>query len=213
MPAPTPLACPCGAICAMASLLTTAAAAVALDALAPSEGPLVVPLSFLARTGYAWLWHLTTGTGAAGLLLLAWTLRQGPASAVFTAGLTVAGLGLMLVMLFPADLWFPWERPPTLSGGLHIGSVGLFFLALCAAIALRPHSLPMHGGWRWCRVVEVAYWGAVLGGAVYLGAVIVSGRPPRLLGLWERLVLGSAWVWSGLLAAGGLWIKRSRENS
>lgn len=193
-----------GPVYSMASLFTSAAAAVAMDALAPGEGPLVVPLSFLAHTGCVWLWNITVGAGAAGLLLLAWTLSQRSTLSVFTIGLTVAGLGLLPVMAFPADLWFPWERAPTLSGGLHIGAVALFFLGLCAAVALRPRSLPMRGGWQWCRVAELAYWGAVMGGAVYLCVVIVAGLRPHLLGLWERLVLGSAWIWSGILAAGGL---------
>lgn len=205
MPASAPSARFYGAVCALAALLAAGTAAVALDALAPGEGPLVVPLSFLAHTGYTWLWRLTVGAGAAGLLLLAWTLRRRTASAVFIMGLTVAGLALMPVVVFPADLWFPWERRPTLNGGLHVGAVGLFMSALSAAVMLRPRSLSTCGGaWRWCRAAEVAYWGAVLGGAVYLGAVIVGSRPPHLLGLWERLVLGSAWVWSVLLAAGGL---------
>ncbi|MDB6131881.1 MAG: hypothetical protein JWM59_124 [Verrucomicrobiales bacterium] len=207
MPASAPLVLSCRAVCAMAALLVTSVAAVALDTLAPGEGPLVEPLSFLAHTDYAWLWHLTVGAGAAGLLLLAWTLRRRAASPVFTIALTVAGLGLMPVVVFPADLWLPWERPPTLSGGLHVGAVGLFILALSVAVTIRPRSLPMRGAWQWCRVAEVAYWGAVLGGAAYLGAVILAGRPPHLIGLWQRLVLGSAWAWSILLAAGGLRLK------
>ncbi|RYD32135.1 MAG: DUF998 domain-containing protein, partial [Verrucomicrobiaceae bacterium] len=140
-----PLVRPCGSVCAVAALLAAGIAAVALDTLAPGEGPLVVPLSFLAHTDYAWLWHLTVGAGAAGLLLLAWTLRRRASSPVFTMGLTVAGLALMPVVVFPADLWFPWERPPTLSGGLHVGAVGLFMLALSAAVMLRQRSLPMRG--------------------------------------------------------------------
>lgn len=207
MPDSPSLVSPCGAVCTLAALLVTAVAAVALDALAPGEGPLVVPLSFLAHTNFAWLWNLTVGAGAAGMLLLAWTVRQRAISPLFTIGLTVAGLALMLVVVFPSDLWFPWERTLTLSGGMHVGAVGLFFLSLCVAIALRPRSLPMRDGRQWCRVGEMAYWGAVLGGGVYLGAVIVTGRPPHLLGLWERLVLGSALAWSSLLAAGDLRLK------
>ncbi|MDB6135352.1 MAG: hypothetical protein JWM59_3595 [Verrucomicrobiales bacterium] len=79
--------------------------------------------------------------------------------------------------------------------------------AFYARAERRPRSLSTRGAWRWCRAAEVVYWGAVLGGVVYPGAVIVGDRPPHLLGLWERLVLGSGWAWSVILAAGGLRLK------
>ncbi len=193
-----------GAICAVAALIVTGVAAVALDALAPGAGPLVQPLSSFAHTDYAWLWHLTVGAGAAGLLVLAGTLRRRATSPAFTIGLAAAGIGLAAAGACSADPWFPWERSPTLGGGLHLGAVALVIVALSVAIAVRSRSLPLHRGGQWCRVGEVAYWGAVWGGVAYLGAGAAAGRPPHLFGLWERLVLGSAWAWSGLLAADAL---------
>ena len=203
MPASKPMLHLGGAVCAMAALLAAGVATVALDALAPGAGPLVQPLSSFAHTDYAGLWHLAVGTGAAGLLLLAWTLRR-VASTAFAIALAAAGVGLAVVGVCPADPWFPWERSPTFNGGLHLGAVVLVMVALSVAIAIRSHSVSLQKGEPWCRVSEVAFWCAVLGGVAYLGVGAAADRSPHLFGLWERLILGSAWTWCVLIAVGAL---------
>ncbi|MBM3961873.1 MAG: DUF998 domain-containing protein [Planctomycetes bacterium] len=155
-------------------------------------GSLVQPLSSLARTECAWLWFVTVTAGAAGLLALAGALRRQARLRAFLIGLTTAGIGLGVAGACPADPWFPWERSPTLGGGLHCGAVGIVLIGFSAAIALRSRSLTMNGSGRWCRAAEVLYLGSVAGATLYLGVAAWDGRPPRLFGFWERLVLASA---------------------
>lgn len=193
---------------ALAALLLAGAASVALDVVAPGAGPLVQPLSSFAHTPYAWLWRVAVGAGAAALVLLAAALRDRATSPAFTAVLAAAGLGLAAAGACAADRWFPWERPPTLAGGVHAAAVLLVLVAFASAMALRARDLPQaaRGHWdRWSRACEVCYAGALVGAVVYLSVMAATDRPPHLFGLWERLALGSALAWSGLLAAGGLW--------
>jgi len=192
------------AVSALTALCVACAAAVALDALAPGAGPLVQPLSSLAHTDCAWLWLVTVAAGTGGLLALAGALRRQTRSWAFLIGLTTAGIGLGLAGSCPADPWFPWERSPSLGGGVHCGAVGIVLIGLSTAIALRSRSLTMNRAGLWCRAAEGLYWGSMAGAAVYLGVTACAGRPPLLFGLWERLVLGSALVWSGLLAVDAL---------
>jgi len=193
-----------GVVCALAGLLAAGIAAVALDALAPGAGPLVQPVSSFVHTDYAWLWHFTAGSGAAGILILAGTLRSSARTRAFTTALAATGVGLAAAGACSADLWFPWERLPTLGGGLHVGAVAVAIVALSVAMAVRARSLPAHFGRYWCRAGEWAYWSALSGGSVYLGVGAVAGRPPHWFGLCERLVLCSAWAWSIFLALGAL---------
>ncbi len=195
---------------AATSLVVAATAAIVLDTVAPGAGPLVQPLSSFAHTEYAWLWRVTVGAGSAALLLLAWALRGRQTSRALQFSLAAAGVGLAVVGACDADLWFPWERTPTLSGGIHVEAVLLVLVALLIAMVARSRSVPPRPGTRWSRAWEFAYLGSLMGALAYVGAVTASGRPPHLFGLWERLALGSALAWSGLLAVGAL--RRGRAH-
>jgi len=192
------------AIVAALALLVAGAAAVALDVVAPGAGPLVQPISSAAHTPHTWLWRLTVGAAATALVLLASTFRNRATAPIFIRALLLAGVGFAAAGLFAADLWFPWERPPTLVGGVHVAAVLLVLVAFSVAMASRAGSVPPEVGGRWCRVAEVFYGVSLLGALVYVGASAVAGRPPLLFGLWERLALASALAWSGGLTVGAL---------
>lgn len=203
---PVPAAMPrsAGAIVATVALLVAGIAAVVLDVVAPGAGPLVQPVSSFAHTTYAWLWRLEVGTAAVALVLLAVAVRRRAATATFTGALYAAGVGLGAAGGCATDLWFPWERPPTFSGAVHLAAVVLVLVAFAVAMALRARSLPRAAAAGWSRACELAYFGCLAGAVVYVGASATAGRAPHLFGLWERLVLASALAWSGVLAAGVL---------
>jgi hypothetical protein len=50
------------------------------------------------------------------------------------------------------------------------------------------------------RACEVAYLSVLVGSLAYLAATAAAGQPPLLVGLFERLLLGSALAWCSLLA-------------
>lgn len=108
----------------------------ALDAVVPSAGPLVQPLSAFAPTDHGWLWRVAVGAGSNGVLLLALVLRPPATSRMFRALLNAAGVGLAAAGVFPADLWFRWERRPTPVGAVHVAGV-LLVVATFAAAMLR----------------------------------------------------------------------------
>jgi hypothetical protein len=185
---------------AVVALAVAGVAAVVLDAVAPGAGPLVQPLSSFAHTDYAWLWRLSVGAGSAGVLLLAFALRPPAASRWFRALLAAAGVGLAVAGVFPTDLWFPWERPPTPTGAVHVAGVLLVVAAFAAAMLLRTGGAPGTTVPASRRGCALAYVAVLIGSVTYVMAIAAAGRPPLLIGLCERLLLGSALVWCGLLA-------------
>jgi uncharacterized protein DUF998 len=188
---------------AVVALVVAAIAAVALDRVAPGAGPLVQPLSSFAHTDYAWLWRLSVGAAAVGVLLVALALRPAATARSRRALLAAAGAGLATAGVFPADPWFPWERPPTPRGAVHVAAVLLVVAAFAAAMvhrAGRRSGAPSTAVRAVCRACEVAYVTVLVGFLAYLATTVAAGRPPLLVGLGERLLLGSALTWCGLLA-------------
>lgn len=198
---------------AVVALAVASIAAVVLDAVAPGAGPLIQPLRSFVHTDYAWLWRLSVGAGAAGVLLLALVLRPLGAPRSFRVLLTAAGAGLTVAGIFPTDLWFPWERPPTLVGAVHVASVLLVIVAFTAAMLRRVRGMASTAVPTPCRVCEVAYVAILVGSVIYLAATAVSGRPPLLVGLCERLLIGTALVWCGLLAGAAALASEARQSN
>lgn len=186
---------------ACGALAVAAVAAVVVDALAPGAGPLVQPLSSFAHSTYAWLWDLSVGAAAAGVLLVALALRPPAASRSFSALLAIAAAGLATAGVFTTDAWFPWERTPTLRGAAHVAGVLVVVAAFAVAMGRRASGMRSRR-WRGAqRACEVTYGASLAGAFIYVAVTAAAGRPPLLVGLWERLLLGSALAWCGLLAS------------
>jgi hypothetical protein len=185
---------------AAVALAVAGIATVTLDVVAPGAGPLIQPLSSFAHTDYAWLWRLSVGAASAGVLLLALAVRPLAVSRSFRARLTAAGVGLAAAGVFPADLWFPWERPPTPSGAVHVAGVLLVVAAFAVAMLRRAGGAPGTAVPAPGRACATAYLTVLIGSVVYVAAMVTTGRPPLLFGLCERLLFGSALAWCGVLA-------------
>jgi hypothetical protein len=176
----------------------------ALHLLEPGLGPVVQPLSFYARGTYAWLWM--TGLSATAVAALALAVGAAPHASRRVTPLIVAltGVCLLVVALFPTDVWFPWERRPTFGGAVH---------SLATALAVVTFAVAMLMGLRLEGVASVARLNRIMRtlGFAYVATMIISvaavaaavgtSHQPRFVGLVERILLGIVWLWLLTLAA------------
>src|SRR4051794_15475468 len=93
------------ALAAIAGIIIGVDAIIALHFLEPGRGPVRQPLSLYVRGTYGWLWQV--GLAAIGVGALA--LASGAAPHVSRRSgarvVAIAGISLVLVALFPTDVW------------------------------------------------------------------------------------------------------------
>lgn len=173
----------------------------ALHLLERDVDPTVASVSYYALTGHGWVMSigfLALAAGSGLVSRIAWVSGD-----VWTArALGVCAAAVFVLTAFPGDPWYPWERWPTLVGGIHAA-------AACVPIVLLPfvalNSLRFH--WRGDAHRQIA-WSAIvyLAASIVVGAYIagqlVTGNTPGVAGLGERIVVITGVIW---LSAVGKW--------
>lgn len=174
----------------------------ALHLLERDVDPVVASVSYYALTGHGWLMTigflaLAAGSGLVGRI--AWL-----SGAVGTSrALGVCAAAVLVLTAFPGDPWYPWERWPTLVGGIHAA-------AACVPIVLLPfvalNSLRVH--WRRDADRQIArsaivYLAASIVVGAYVAGQLATGNTPGIAGLGERVVVVTGVVWLSAVANSG----------
>jgi uncharacterized protein DUF998 len=172
-----------------------AATVAVLHAVRPDLSPARDAVSFYVHGRLGLL--LTIGLMALGvgsLALAALLSRSGP---TVRWGIRTWGACLLFGAAFASDPPGRWHEPPSFAGLVHASAAVVGFLALpVAAVAL---------AWRERRTIGNA-WAAVASLALFAASLwptIGAERPPVLLGLSERVLLGAyvAWMWEAARGA------------
>ena len=106
---------------------------------------------------------------------------------------------MVVAAIFPADLWFPWERALTVVGSVHAAAamlaVGVFPVG---ALLITRDERETRGPGPMNRILDVVAFmfaaALTISGAVTL-VYIASGRTPGFLGLAERIMMTLAVAW------------------
>ena len=162
--------------------------------------PLVVSVSYYALTPHGWLatiGFLALAAGSGLVALLAWHSGDRPKSYALGA----SSLAIVLLSIFPCDPWYPWERTPTMTGGIHA-------LAACVPIVLLPlaalRDLLTHRR-RTLSPPAIAfttlYLVASAGVGAYVTVELIMGNDPSMAGLAERVVVLTGVLWLSALSS------------
>jgi hypothetical protein len=179
-------------------------AMVALHVLRPELDPIAQPVSFYVWGRHGWL--LPVALGAFGMALLAlMRALAGERTSRPRRILALVGSTLVVTAIVPCDPWFPWERPPTVSGLVHaIGAMLGPALLMYPMLALARPPNPRLG------VVLFSILGlynvALAGSATSLALGFLRDGPPLWIGLLERILAFAAVAWVGLVA----WAARTK---
>jgi hypothetical protein len=147
------------------------------------------PMSAYALGRHEPVWQLALVATAVAMLVPGTRSGFTARMSASATGLTLAGIGMLLVALFPTDPWYPWERLPTPIGTVHL--IGVFvslFAFSVSVIANRDRALRSLG-----RLYLVVF---AVGLTALIGFVMV-GREPRFIGLTERALMVIALAWTG----------------
>lgn len=189
-------------VISIAGLILLAVSAIAMLALhrtRPDLDPIPTPVSFYIRGPGAWLLTVSLISSGLGVIAIAASLAQ---RAGWRAGvwlLATGGIGLIVAGLFPADLWFPWEKPLTPMGSVHAGAAVVAAIVFpLGALLITRDERKVAGGGPMNRLLDgLAFtFGATL---MVFGAMtlvyLASGRSPGFLGLAERIMMTLAVAW------------------
>ena len=168
--------------------------------LAPSNlNPVSAPISFYNQGRPHW-W-LTAFLLAAGLgislIARAVSLRSGWSAA--TTLLLAAAVALAAVAALPADSWFPWQRPLSTRGWLHVLAAMFAGLAFTAGSLAHTRAERRRGGADSLTLLLDALSLSFVGVVAFVAGVatvfLAFGRQPEFIGLGERaaIVLALAW--------------------
>ena len=161
--------------------------------------PVLTPISFYARGPGGWLLAVSLITSGLGLVTIAWSLGQRIHRRLGPRLLVVGGLGLIVAAIFPANPWFPWEKPLTPMGVVHASAVSIAVLLfpIAAFLITRDERRATEGRWL-NRLLDVLTFGYLLTVALFGGLTLVHiafGRAPDSIGLAERIMMTLAVTW------------------
>lgn len=181
-------------------LLVVATGVMGLLHLFQSEiNPVQQPLSFYVHGRHGWLLPLALATFGSSAAALSLSLARTSLSHWAARWLISFGLGMLVAALVPADRWFPWEGPASISGWIHaavavlappllLGAMG--FLRRLAGVTLSSQL--------GLNVLALAYLVGLISSAVSLLVGFVGDRAPPLIGLTERVLALAAVGWLAL---------------
>ena len=171
----------------------------ALHRARPDLDPIRTPVSFYVRGSGAWLLSVSLMTSGLGVLAVAWSLAQRLQRRVGAALLAIGGIGLVIAGLFPADPWFPWQKPLTGLGLVHATAAMLAVAVFpIGALLITRDERETKGPGPMNRILDVValLFAATLTGSGAVTLVyLASGRTPGFLGLAERIMMTLAVAW------------------
>jgi hypothetical protein len=183
----------------LALLAISALAMLALHRARPDLDPIRTPVSFYVRGPGAWLLTVSLMASGLGVMAIAWSLVRRMQRRLGLSLLAVGGVGLVVAALFPADLWFPWEKTLTPMGSVHAAAAMLAVAVFpVGALLITRDERETRGRGPMNRTLDVValMFAATLtvSGTITL-VYIASGRTPAFLGLVERLMMTLAVAW------------------
>jgi hypothetical protein len=184
-----------------AVLLASAVLILVLDVTVADVDPLQVPLSYYAHTAGAVMWRAAAALAAAGVAIVAVSSTRQAAPPGVQTGLYAAALGLATTGLFISDPWYPWEKPPTTIGWIHLLGVTLVsvsFVAVAASSRGASAVLPWSHAPATTANLGRALLAVVAGLFAYTTVSAIAGRPPAFFGIGERIVLDLALAWCAI---------------
>jgi hypothetical protein len=177
-----------------------------MHAIQPDLSALDDAVSYYMNGQFGWvlgcgLVALGIGSLALGLALQCRKL----AGAAGRVALFIWAIGVVIGGLFPPDPRGSWDKPPSISGMIHANVAMVAFLALPVAAVLLSKQLGNVSASPVIRrfLPALGYAAAVMLVLFFVSlAPVFSDRPPRLLGLSERilLVVYVAWLMVATLA-------------
>lgn len=183
----------------LALLAVSTLAMLALHRARPDLDPIRTPVSFYVRGRSDWLLMLSLMASGLGVISIAWSLMPRAQRRIGVSLLAIGGFGLVIAAAFPADPWFPWEKPFTAMGGVHATAamlaVGIFPIG---ALLITRDERETNGRGPMNRTLDVL---ALMFAATLIGfgattlVYIASGRTPGFLGLAERIMMTLAVAW------------------
>jgi hypothetical protein len=193
------------------------ACTVTMHLVQPELNPIDDAVSYYMNGRLGWILGLGLVALGGGSLALADGLRRRmKGSRQALAGASLLGLwslGAVIGGMFPPDPIGSWNKPPSLSGMIHGGAAMVAFLAfpiaavlLSRAMAQVPESFGRAGHLKILALLSVATLVAFF---ACLAPAFVN-RPPYVLGLVERVLLGFIVGW---LVAAGLSMKRTSSGT
>ena len=141
-----------------------------------------------------------------GLALLRSVVRTRALTVVSASLVLTAGVGILLVTWFPQD---SYGHPATTAGALHIGLAGV--AALLIIVAMIAAGRAFRSDERWASLARPSVWAAmVMVGTGAVGAAATAVSSP-VMGLLQRLSIGTFLLW--LLAVAWYGLQRPRSMS
>jgi uncharacterized protein DUF998 len=196
----------------LAGLAGFVGAACAADLANPSWSPVESMVSHYVHARAGWLIPvalLSLAAASAVLLRVAATLPTGGRLGLCLLGVWTAAVALSAV--FPADPYGRWDQPPTPAGIVH-GTTGVIaILALPAAAVTLTRTWRRDSRWRpvagaltGTAALAVTTFVALMVAFVDVlgGPSLTAGPWESLVGLAERLALGSYVAWLAIAALG-----------
>jgi hypothetical protein len=160
--------------------------------------PLVVSVSYYALTPHGWLATIGFLALAAGSALVARAASY--ADRFKSRALMASSLAIVVLAVFPCDPWYPWERIPTMTGGVHA-------LAACAPIVLLPLvalrdlvAYRRSKAQRFALAFTILYLVASAVVGAYIIGSLMMGTAPSRAGLGERAVVLTGVLWLSAIA-------------
>ncbi|HUR57247.1 MAG TPA: DUF998 domain-containing protein [Opitutaceae bacterium] len=155
--------------------------------------PIAQPVSFYVWGRHGWLLPVALGAFGVALLALARARADARTSRPIRI-LALAGATLLLTAIIPADRWFPWERPPTISGLIHAAAAMLApVLLVWPMMAWAPsRDTRLHAARPWLLGL---FLGGLAGSAASLALGFSRDGPPPWIGLSERILAFAAAGW------------------
>jgi hypothetical protein len=183
----------------LALLALSTLAMLALHRARPDLDPIRTPVSFYARGAGGWLLTVSLMASGLGVIAIAWSLVQRLQRPIGVRLLATGGIGLVVAAVFPADLWFPWEKALTPTGSVHAAAAMLTVAVFpVGALLITRDERETRGPGPMNRILDVValMFAAALAisGAIAL-VYIALGRTPGFLGLAERIMMTLAVAW------------------
>jgi hypothetical protein len=140
-----------------------------------------------------------------GLALLRSVLRTRAMTVASASLVLTAAVGILLVTWFPQD---SYGHPATTAGAVHIALAGV--AALLGIVAMIAAGRAFRRDERWAPLARLSVWAAiVMVGTGAVGAAATAVSSP-LMGLLQRLSIGTFLLWLLMVARFGLQRPRSK---
>ena len=203
--------------CGLIGISVFTASMILLHAIQPTLSPLDEAMSYYVHGRHGWLTTLgLVALGAGSLAITAGLAIQGMRSFWGILFLATWSMGALLGGIFSADPPGNWDKPPTVSGGIH-GIAAMIALAVFpAAAVLLLSAFRRNPGWYSLRpTLKALTVAVVLSYFVFMASLVpvfVRPGPPVLLGLTERILFIAYIAWLAVVAVGLFRMRNSEPD-